>query len=264
MSADPPSLLAGGYFGLQGTVALVTGASSGLGRHFAKTLAAAGCVVGVAARRTDRLDSLVTDIAANAGQAIALEMDVTDPESVRQGIQLLNDRVGPINLLVNNAGMAVSHRFIDAQAVERDAVFALNQTAVWEVAQQICQQMIAHSCAGSIINIASVGGLRTMGGAASYSVSKAAVVQMTKVMAMELARHNIRVNALAPGYISTEINADFLDSAAGQKLVNRSPMRRIGQCEELDGALLLLASERGSFMTGVALPVDGGHLVSSL
>jgi len=257
-------LLAADYFTLNDAVALVTGASSGLGRHFAKLLADAGCVVALAARREDKLRTLSDSIHAAGGRAIVVPMDVTDRQSILTGVQSVADQVGPITILVNNAGIADSHHFIDAADSDTDAVFAINQSAVWQVAQIVCKQLIAEKKPGSVINIASIAGLRTLAGAASYAVSKAAVVQMTKVMALELARYNIRVNALAPGYIVTEMNAEFLSSSTGQKLVNRAPMRRTGECQELDAALLLLASDRGSFMTGAILPIDGGHLVSSL
>lgn len=263
-SNQPRAILANDYFGLQGRVALVTGASSGLGQHFAQVLAAAGCIVGIAARRVERLESLAQNIQEAGGQAVVLGMDVTDRASIELGVAALVKQAGAVSVLVNNAGAAVNQSFIDAEDADTDSIFTLNQTAVWQVGQILCKQMIANGVQGSVINIASIAGVRTLGGAASYSVSKAAVIQMTKVMAMELARHQIRVNAIAPGYISTEMNSEFLASPTGQKLVNRSPMRRVGEADELDGALLLLASERAAFMTGAVIPVDGGHLVSSL
>ena len=257
-------ILANNYFALQGEVALITGASSGLGRHFAGLLASAGVTVGIAARRESRLLDLVEEIEQTGGRAVPLIMDVTDADSVSAGLSRLVEHAGPVSLLVNNAGIATSHNFIDADLDAVRDVFATNQMAAWMVAQQICRHMQAHKVSGRIINIASIGGLRTMGGASSYAVSKAAVVQLTKIMAMEMARSDIRVNAIAPGYISTEMNADFLVSPAGQKLIGRSPMRRVGSPEDLDGTLLLLASSKNAFMTGAVIPVDGGHLVASL
>ncbi len=256
--------LANGWFGLEGTVAFVTGASSGLGRHFAMTLASAGCIVGLAARREGYLTSLATEIGAAGGQAIALRTDVTDAASVAASLETLTAEVGAPTVLVNNAGMAHGSSFIDANDDDTRSVFALNQMAAWTVAQTVCKGMIAAGQGGSVINIASITGERPIGGAAAYAVSKAAVIHMTKVMALELARYDIRVNALAPGYFATDMNRDFLQSDAGQKLLKRSPMRRAGHCGELDGPLLMLASDRGSFMTGSVLPVDGGHLVSTL
>lgn len=257
-------VLADNYFALAGEVALVTGASSGLGRQFARVLAQAGMTVGIAARREDRLSVLQNEIEQAGGHAIPLVMDVTHSQSISEGIHLLAESAGSISVLVNNAGVAVPQRFIDADPAAVDQVFATNQRAVWDVAQQLCQHMRHHKVSGRIINIASIAGLRTMGGAASYSVSKAAVVQLTRLMAMELARDNIRVNAIAPGYIATEMNADFLSTESGQKLTGRSPMRRSGTPDELDMVLLTLASSINSFMTGAVIPVDGGHLVAGL
>ena len=253
-----------GYFGLEGRVALITGASSGLGKHFAETLAAAGCIVGLAARRAARLRAVADGIEANGGTAVVLEMDVTDPESVEAGLNRLTEIAGAPTILVNNAGTAAPASFLDAEPDETAQVFALNQSAPWQVAQSVCRRLVAAKLGGTIINIASITGLRTLGGAASYVVSKAALVQMTKVLALELARHDIRVNAIAPGYFATDLNREFLESEAGQKIIRRVPMRRSGDMADLDGALLLLASERSRFMTGSIIPVDGGHLVSGL
>lgn len=251
------------YFDLTGKVALVTGASSGLGRHFATVLAAAGCTVGLAARREDRLIDVVSDIQAMGGKAHSIPMDVGDRDSIEAGIEKLSAAAGPITILINNAGIAVTQSFIDADDNDTERVFDINQLAVWQVAQSVCRRMRERD-GGAVINIASVGGLRQFSGAASYLVSKAAVVQMTKVMALELARYNIRVNAIAPGYFATEMNTEYLSSDAGLKMLQRSPMRRAGEMAELDGPLLLLASDKGSFMTGAVVPVDGGHLVSAL
>lgn len=252
------------FFGLAGTVALVTGASSGLGAHFARVLAGAGCTVGLAARRAERLEALAGEISAAGGQAIALGMDVTEPGSVEAGLDALTAEAGAPAILVNNAGMAPGARFLDAEDADTDAVFELNQRAAWRVAQGFCRRLVDAGQGGAVVNIASITGLRPVGGAAAYAVSKAAVVQMTQVMALELARHRIRVNALAPGYIDTDLNRAFLASEAGQRLVKRIPMRRTGRLQDLDGALLLLASERSAFMTGAVIPVDGGHLVAGL
>jgi len=258
------TIIAGDWFGLQGSVALVTGASSGLGRHFALTLAAAGCTVGLAARREGYLASLATEIADRGGRGIVLRTDVTDAASVEASVATLTEEAGAPTILVNNAGIAHGSSFLDTTDDDMRSVFALNQMAVWTVAQTVCKGMIAAGKGGSIINIASITGERPIGGAAAYAVSKAAVIHMTKIMAMELARHDIRVNALAPGYFSTDMNREFLESEAGRKLLKRSPMRRAGTMDELDGPLLTLASDRGSFMTGSVIAVDGGHLVSTL
>lgn len=252
------------FFGLEGTVALITGASSGLGRHFALTLSAAGCVVGIAARREDRLNDLAAEIESLGGQALPMPMDVTDPGAIGTQLDRLDNEFGTPAVLVNNAGLAANHGFLDAPGEETSAVFDVNQTAVWNVAQAFARRLVAAETGGSIINIASIMGLRATGGAASYGVTKAAVAHMTQIQALELARHDIRANAIAPGYFDTELNQGFLASNAGIKLIKRVPMRRTGRIEELDGLLLLLASNRSSFMTGAVIPVDGGHLVSSL
>ena len=243
---------------------MVTGASSGLGKHFARVLARAGCNVGLAARREDRLAESVAEITEQGGKAIALPMDVTDSAAVETQLARLGEAFGTPTILINNAGLGAYHGFLNAPDAETEAVIAVNQTAVWKIAQLFAQHLVAAELIGSIVNIASITGLRPAAGTASYSVSKAAVTHMTKVQALELARYGIRANAIAPGYFDTDINSDFLASDAGQKLIKRIPMRRTGQLEELDGALLLLASDRSAFMTGAILPVDGGHLVSGL
>jgi len=250
------------YFDLTGKLALVTGASSGLGRRFAEVLVDAGARVGIAARRRDRLETLA---AAHQGRMIPVEMDVTDPGSVNAGIDALSAAAGqPVSILVNNAGIADPTGFLKAGRRNTEEVFATNTLAVFELAQAISRRLVEAGVGGSIINIASIAGLRAMGGAAAYAASKAAVAHMTKVQALELARHGIRVNAIAPGYVETELNQGFLRSAAGQALIQRIPMQRTGQPHELDALLLLLASDRSSFMTGAVVPVDGGHLASSL
>lgn len=252
------------YFRLKGNTALITGASSGLGRHFAKTLAAAGCAVGLAARRVPLLEDLAAEIRAYGGTALVLKMDVTDPGAIDDGLANLSQNIEPPQILINNAGTAAPAPFLTANAEDTAGVFALNQSAPWHVAQAFCRSLVDSGTSGSVVNIASITGLRTVGGAASYAVSKAAIIQMTKVMALELARYNIRVNAIAPGYFETDLNRDFLQSDAGQKIISRVPMRRAGTPQDLDGALLLLASEHSRFMTGSVIPVDGGHLVSGL
>jgi len=252
------------YFDLTDRVALVTGASSGLGAHFAKTLAGAGAAVGLMARRAERLTELAEEIAAAGGKAFAVACDVTETEDLEAAMNRIEGALGVVDLLVNNAGMAGAHDFLSAPGEETERVVALNQSAVWNVAQQVCRRLVKAERGGAVINIASIAGLRAVGGAASYAVTKAAVAHMTRIQALELARHGIRVNAIAPGYIATELNRDFLDSEAGQRLQKRIPMRRVGRPEELDGLLLLLASNRSSFMTGAVIPADGGHLLSSL
>lgn len=249
---------------LRGRVALVTGASSGIGAHLAKTLVAQGCSVGIAARRVDRLEALANKIRNAGGTVVAVGMDVTDQQSVAEALDKIEAQIGSVEVLVNNAGVAGRHGFLSAPEAETAQVFAVNQQAVWDVAQAVSKRLVQAGKSGSIINISSITGLRAVGGASSYAVSKAAVAHMTRIQALELARYNIRVNAIAPGYFQTELTEDFLTSDAGAKLARRIPMKRTGNMNELDGPVLLLASDAGSFMTGTVIPVDGGHLLSSL
>ena len=252
------------YFDLGGKTALVTGASSGLGWHFANVLASAGCKVIIAARRVEKLKALGTEISSKGGQVAVLPFDIQDNNALQQSLETCFEENGVPDILINNAGIAVASRFLDADVADTDAVWKTNQSGLWHTSQTVCKRLIAAGKPGSIINIASILGLDVMPGVASYAVSKAAVLQITKVMALELARHNIKVNAIAPGYFSTEMNQAFLDSDAGANLLKRVPMRRAGNPDELNGLLLLLASSRSAYMTGSIIPVDGGHLVSGL
>ncbi len=252
------------YFNLQDRVALITGASSGLGAHFAKTLARAGAIVGIAARRLERLDALAREIEASGGTAVPIEMDVTERGSIQSGLDHLAKAASTPSILINNAGIARSGSFLDASDEDTRQLFDTNQQAVWDAAQLMARALVAADLPGSIINISSILGLATGSGVASYATSKGAVAHMTKLMALELAPHNIRVNAIAPGYFRSEMTDDYLKSEHGQKILQRVPMKRHGEHGELDGLLLLLASDRGSFMTGTVTPVDGGHLISSL
>ncbi len=247
---------------LKGKRALITGASSGLGAHFAKTLIRHGAVVGLAARRLDRLNALATELGVNAH---TVQMDVTDTSSIAIGFDEFEKQSGGMpDILINNAGMADPKGFLDAAPQDTQTVFDTNQTAVFNTAQNMSRRWIEANRGGVIINIASIAGLRVMGGAAAYVASKAAVAHLTKVQALELARYGIRANAIAPGYIETEINSGFLNSDAGAKLINRIPMRRTGQPEDLEGLILLLCSDRSAYMTGSVIPIDGGHLTTSL
>ncbi len=248
-------------FGLADRHALVTGASSGLGRHFAGVLAAAGARVTVAARREAELAHTVKSIGVKAQ---SVRMDVTDAGSVGQAFAEAEARFGPVTILVNNAGVTVTLNALDITEATWSRVIDTNLKGCWLVAQQAARRMIDQGEGGCIVNIASILGLRVAGGIAPYAISKAGVVQMTKALALEWARHRIRVNALAPGYIETELNDDFFASEPGKALIRRIPQRRLGEARELDGPLLLLASDAGSYMTGSVLTVDGGHLVSGL
>lgn len=249
-------------FSLAGRPALVTGASSGLGRHFARTLAAAGAKVALAARRLDRLETLAAEIAATGGIAVPVVMDVTDPKAIKPAFDAAERALGPIKVLVNNAGVPSGSWFLKIEEREWRSVLDVNLDGVFRVGQEAARRMKA-SGGGSIVNIASIAGTAALKTLAPYCTSKAAVIQLTKVMALELARDHVRVNAIAPGYFSTELNEEFLKSPAGQKLLSKVAFERAGRMEELDGPLLLLASDAGSFMTGTVVTADGGLLVSS-
>jgi len=248
-------------FSLQGRCALITGASSGLGWHFAGVLAAAGAKVCLCARRKDLLAHRVSELERAGYAALAIPMDVTDGASVAAAFAAAEDAFGAVEIVVNNAGVADQGPFHEVDEARWRRVMEVNQDGVFRVAREAANRMRTAGNGGSIVNIASVLGHGVLPGVSAYAVSKAAVIQLTKAMALELARDSIRVNALAPGYFATEMNADFLASEAGAKLVKRVPQRRVGEPGELDGPLLLLASGAGGYMTGSVLIVDGGaHL----
>jgi NAD(P)-dependent dehydrogenase (short-subunit alcohol dehydrogenase family) len=254
--------MASDRFSLDGKTALVTGASSGLGLHFAHVLAGAGAKVALAARRLERLRQVEGEIAAAGGEAFAVALDVTDRQSIAKGFDAAEAALGPIDILVNNAGVPAGSYFLEMSEEEWRGVLDVNLDGVFRVGQEAARRMAARREGGSIVNIASIAAFGVLKGIAPYSASKAAVVSLTKSMALELARDNIRVNALAPGYFSTELNEAFLAGDAGKRLLSRVPMRRAGRLEELDGPLLLLASGAGGFMTGSVVTVDGGHLLA--
>ncbi len=247
-------------FDLSGKTALVTGASSGLGTHFARCLGEAGASVVLAARRTDRLESLQAELEGQKIAAKSIELDVQSAESVGRAL----DAAGPLDIVVNNAGISIVKPALDMPEKDWDAVVDTNLRGAWLVAQCAAKRWVADKRPGSIVNIASILGLRTIGQVAPYNASKAGLIHLTSALAMEWARYNIRVNAICPGYIETEMNGPFWKTPGGQRLIARIPQRRIGQPGHLDGALLLLASEAGAFMTGSVVTVDGGHTVNSL
>lgn len=252
-------------FDLTGKVALVTGASSGLGRHFARTLSAAGAKVVLAARRLDRLEALAAEIEAAGGEAIPVAMDVTKADDIQAALEATIFRFGgPAEIIINNSGLSREDWFTKMSEDDFDLVMDTNVKGVWLVARAFAGALAKSGKPGSMINIASVAGLRVGHTMAAYCASKAACDHMTRAMALEMARYGVRVNAIAPGYFKTEINDDFLDSEEGEKMKMRIPMRRFGQHEELSGPLLLLASDAGGFMTGSTLVVDGGHQWASL
>lgn len=256
--------MTGPDFDIRGRVALVTGASSGLGENFARVLAGRGATVAAAARRTDRLEALVAQIAEAGGEAFAVRLDVTDAASVAEALAETVRRAGAPDIVVNNAGVAQAKPSLELTEADWRGVMGTNLDGAWRVAQASAKAMVAAGKPGSIINIASVLGLRVATSLLAYAAAKAALIQVTEALALEWARHRIRVNAIAPGYIETEMNRGFFATEAGQSMVKRVPQRRIGTPSDLDGALLLLASDASSYMTGSTVVVDGGHVVNSL
>jgi NAD(P)-dependent dehydrogenase (short-subunit alcohol dehydrogenase family) len=244
---------------LSGRTALVTGASSGFGRHFATVLAANGAHVVAAARRTERLRELVAEIEAAGGSGQALTLDVTDAAAVEAAIAALPR----LDIVINNAGVPSGVLAIELPLEEWRQTFLTNTEAVFVVAKAAAQKM-SQAGGGSIINIASITGLRPGPAASAYGASKAAIIHLTQHLAMEWARYGIRVNALAPGYFVTDLNREFLASDFADKMLKRIPQRRYGEFADLDGPLLLLASDASAYMTGATIAVDGGHLVSVL
>ena len=251
-------------FDLSGRVALVTGASAGLGRHFADVLARAGAAVAVAARRRDRLEAAVREIAAWGGRAVAVTCDVADAQSVRAAVSEAEAALGPVDILVNNAGIAVSKPMLEHSETDWDSVVDTNLKGAWLLSRELAERWVKAGRRGRIINIASLLALRTIRHVPSYCAAKAGLAHLTHTMAMELGRKGITVNAIAPGYFETDMNRGFLRSEVGQALISRIPMGRSGAAEDLDGALLLLASDAGAYITGAVLPVDGGHSVAAV
>jgi NAD(P)-dependent dehydrogenase (short-subunit alcohol dehydrogenase family) len=249
---------------LSGEAAIVTGASGGLGRHFALVLARAGAKVALAARRLDRLGALAAEIEGLGGRALPVACDVTSASSVAEAVSAAETELGPITILVNNSGVAVTAKAVDHEEADWDHVVDTNLKGAFLMAREVAKHLVALGRPGRIINIASIVGLRNMPGLSSYAASKAGLIHLTHALALELGPRGITVNALAPGYIETDINREYLASPAGEALAKRIPLRRTGQPEDLDGALLLLASSSGAYINGAVVPVDGGHLVSSL
>lgn len=248
-----------GLFGISGKHILITGGGSGFGAHFAQLFIDHGAKVTVTGRRLDALNS----VAEKLGDAVSvIQMDVTDDASVNNGFQ--KTPFGCPDVVICNAGITTQGRAEELPVADWDRTINTNLKGVWLVACEAARQMKAAGKSGSIIMVASILGLRVTGGVAPYAVSKAGVVQMSKQLALEWARHGIRVNALAPGYFETELNREFFASDAGLALIKRVPMRRLGKLEELDGPVMLLASEASAFMTGATIEIDGGHLVSGL
>jgi NAD(P)-dependent dehydrogenase (short-subunit alcohol dehydrogenase family) len=248
-------------FDLTGQVALVTGASSGIGVRFAEVLAANGAAVVLVARRAERLAALDARIQAAGGRALAVAADVTDRAAMRRAYDAAEKAFGTVTILANNAGIAVSGRAVELSESDWRRVLDTNLDAVFFWAQDAARRMLAAGKRGSIVNTASVLGFGVAKGVAAYAIAKAGVVQLTKALALELAFKGVRVNAIAPGYIVTEINREWL-AGEGGTMTREIPVGRFGEERDLDGALLLLASDAGRYITGATIVVDGGQIVA--
>jgi NAD(P)-dependent dehydrogenase (short-subunit alcohol dehydrogenase family) len=254
----------GKLFSVAGKVVLVTGASSGFGLHFARALAREGAKVGLAARRLDALEAVAAEIREAGGTAAVAKLDVADATTIKHAVQAIEHELGRIDVLVNNSGTSNAKPLLEQTEQDFDDVVDVNLKGAFLVATEVARRMRDGGKGGSIINIESILSFRQTGHVAPYAASKAGLTQLTKSMALELARYNIRVNGIAPGYFSTEINKTFFDTDAGAAMIKRIPARRIGNIEELIGPLLLLASDASSYMSGTTIVVDGAHLCSSL
>ena len=251
---------------LSGRVALVTGASSGLGTQFARTLAKAGAGVVLAARRMERLKALRAEIEAEGGDAHVVELDVTDPDSIKSAVAHAETEMGTIDILVNNSGVSTTQKLVDVAPEDYDYVMGTNTRGAFFVAQEVGKRMIARSrgaapgtfIGGRIVNVASMAGLRVLGQIGVYAMSKAAVIHMTRAMALEWGKFGINVNALCPGYVDTEINHHHWQTEAGQKLMQMLPRKRVGEPKDLDAALMMLCANESRFINGAVLAADDG------
>ena len=251
-------------FSVQGKGVLITGASSGFGAHFARVLASEGAKVGLAARRVDALESIAEEIRKAGGVAAVTPLDVADSGSVRRGVRAIEQALGRIDVLVNNSGVSIGRPLLEQSEADFDAVMNVNLRGAFLVATEVARRMKVDGKGGSIINIESILSFRQAGQIAPYAASKAALTQLTRSMALELARYKIRVNGIAPGYFATDINKEFFATEGGAAMIKRMPSRRLGELEELEGPLFLLASDASSYMNGATIVVDGGHLTSGL
>jgi 3-oxoacyl-[acyl-carrier protein] reductase len=243
-------------FDVSGEVVLVTGASSGLGRRFARVLGMNGAKVALAGRRKDQLEEVASELIGYT-RTVVLPFDVTDREAVNQAFDRIESELGPVTVAINNAGIAGEGAAIDIDYDRWRQILNVDLDSVFAIAQEAARRM--GTMGGNIINVASILGLRPGKNLAAYSVAKAGVVQLTRVMALELAQRGIRVNTLAPGYVVTAMNREFFESPRSEAVTRAIPMRRVGQVEEFDGAILFLASKASRFMTGATLVIDGGH-----
>ena len=254
---------------LSGRVAFVTGASSGLGAQFARTLARAGAGVVLASRRIEKLKELRARIEGEGGDAHVVELDVTDHDSIKAAVAHAETEMGSIDILVNNSGVSTTQRIQDVTPEDYDFIFNTNVKGAFFVAQEVGKRMLARSrgaapgsfTGGRIINIASMAGLKVLPQIGAYCMSKAAVVQMTRAMALEWGRFGINVNAICPGYIDTEINHHHWDTEQGQKLIAMLPRKRVGQPQDLDALIVMLASDQSHFVNGAVIAADDGFAV---
>lgn len=249
-------------FDIREEVILITGASQGLGRQFARLLAGRGASVVLAARQIGKLQTLEAEIREAGGRAVAVQMDVTDTASIAAALDAAEQKAGPVTVLINNAGIAIEKLAIAQTEADWDAVIGANLKGAYFAATEVARRMIARGQGGNVVNIASVLGLGVLKAVSPYAISKAGIIQATRALALELAPNGIRVNALAPGYIDTDINRDFWLTPAGERLTKKIPQRRVGQESDLDGAILLLASKASAYMTGSTITVDGGFLLN--
>jgi NAD(P)-dependent dehydrogenase (short-subunit alcohol dehydrogenase family) len=252
---------AASMFSLAGRVALVTGASSGFGAHFAAVLARAGAKVACVARRADRVEAVARAIRETGGEAFACAMDVTELASIEEGFTAVEAALGTVDVLVNNAGLSAAAPFPEMTDGQWTSVLDVNLSAPWRVSREMSQRLIAKGRPGSIVNIASILGHLAKAMFINYGTSKGALIHMTQYMALDLLPHGIRVNAIAPGYFPTDMTNPFFESEPGRREVAALPPGRLGRLEELDGPLLLLASEASSYMNGTVVTVDYGHSV---
>ena len=251
---------------LSGRVAFVTGASSGLGEQFARALSRAGAGVVLAARRMERLKTLRAELEAEGGDAHVVELDVTDPDSISAAVAHAETEMGTIDILVNNSGVSTTQKLVDVTPEDYDYVMDVNARGAFFVAQEVGKRMIARSrgaapgtfTGGRIVNVASMAGLRPLSQIGVYAISKAAVIHMTRAMALEWGRYGINVNALCPGYIATEINQAHWHTDAGQKLVQMLPRKRVGQPQDLDAVLMMLCANESHFVNGAVIAADDG------
>jgi NAD(P)-dependent dehydrogenase (short-subunit alcohol dehydrogenase family) len=251
-------------FDIAGQVVLVTGASSGIGEHFAEVLALAGAKVALAARRIDRLEELARRIEAAGGVCLPAVCDVTKQADIAAAITEAEEKLGPLSVLVNNAGVVVTKPLFEHTEADWDHVMDTNLKGAWLAAREFAHHLVGQKRPGRIVNISSVLASRTIGRVPAYCTAKAGLTHLTHVLAMELARYGILVNALAPGYVETDFNRAFFQSDAGKALISRIPLKRLGQTDDLDGALMFLCSAASAYVTGAVIAVDGGHGVAGI